>query len=178
MFRSQNDSSGVARTFLLLFLFSDLEGKLLQIRKPASFASNSLSIPFPKDRRQVFLDRHLLSVAAVAVCEDAVWVPLGQGLWAVLHRFPPAVWEGDMQTRGRFDFQHMMISYSHASPPLPACTAMWCWAKELWTLEWDLLVKSCRSQIGRIKEGNWVFRTRRSVLHNGAAIFWYIISFV
>lgn len=119
LFRSQNDFFWGGTHFFLFFCFSDLEGKLLQICKPASFVSNSLSIPFPKDRRQVFLDRHLLSVAAVAVCEDAVWVPLGQGLWAVLHRFPPAVWEGDMQTRGRFDYQHMMISYSHASPTPP-----------------------------------------------------------
>lgn len=53
---------------------------MLQICQPASFVSNSLSIPFPKDCRQVFLDRHLLSVAAVAVCEDAVRVSLGQRL--------------------------------------------------------------------------------------------------
>lgn len=45
---------------------------MLQICQPASFVSNSLSIPFPKDCRQVFLDCHLLSVAAVAVCEDPI----------------------------------------------------------------------------------------------------------
>lgn len=53
---------------------------MLQICQPASFVSNSLSIPFPEDCRQVFLDRHLLSVAAVAVREDPVRVSLGQGL--------------------------------------------------------------------------------------------------
>lgn len=53
---------------------------MLQICEPASFVSNSLSIPFPEDGRQVFLDCHLLSVAAVAVCEDPVRVSLGQGL--------------------------------------------------------------------------------------------------
>lgn len=45
---------------------------MLQVRHPTSFVPNSLSIPFPEDCRQVFLDRHLLSVTAVAVCEDPI----------------------------------------------------------------------------------------------------------
>lgn len=66
---------------------------MLQVRHPTSFVPNSLSIPFPKDRRQVLLDRHLLSVAAVAVCEDPVRVSLGEGLRAVLQGIPTAVRE-------------------------------------------------------------------------------------
>lgn len=66
---------------------------MLQICHPASFASNSLSIPFPQDGGQVLLDGHLLPVATVAVREDAVRVSLGQGLRAVLLRLPPAVTE-------------------------------------------------------------------------------------
>lgn len=71
---------------------------MLQVRHPTSFVPNSLSIPFPEDRRQVFLHRHLLSVAAVAVCEDPVRVSLGEGLRAVLQGLPAAVCE--RQTRG------------------------------------------------------------------------------
>lgn len=63
---------------------------MLQVRHPTSFVPNSLSIPFPEDRRQVFLDRHLLSVAAVAVCEDPVRVSLGEGLRAILQGLPTA----------------------------------------------------------------------------------------
>lgn len=47
-------------------------GGMLQISQSSSFVPNSLSVPFPEDGGQVFLDGHLLSVAAVAVCEDAV----------------------------------------------------------------------------------------------------------
>lgn len=66
---------------------------MLQVRHPTSFVPNSLSIPFPEDRRQVFLDRHLLSVAAVAVCEDPIRVSLGEGLRAVLQGLPTTVCE-------------------------------------------------------------------------------------
>lgn len=62
---------------------------MLQISEPPSFVSNSLSVPFPQDRRQVLLDGHLLPVAAVAVGEDPVRVALGQGLRArVVQRLP------------------------------------------------------------------------------------------
>lgn len=71
---------------------------MLQVRHPTSFVPNSLSIPFPEDRRQVFLDCHLLSVAAVAVREDPVRVSLGEGLRAVLQGLPTAVC--GRQTRG------------------------------------------------------------------------------
>lgn len=100
---------------------------MLQICQPPSFVSNSLSIPFPKDRRQVFLDCHLLSVAAVAVCEDPIWVSLGEGLWAVIQHFPPAVGE----TRGGSHYQHTNTWCIHKTHPRdpPICTA--CGAKSI-----------------------------------------------
>lgn len=75
-----SSGGGTHLSLVVCFCFSGREGRMLQICQPASFVSNSLSIPFPEDRRQVFLDRHLLSVAAVAVREDPVRVSLGQGL--------------------------------------------------------------------------------------------------
>lgn len=99
LFRSQNDFIWGCTHFF----FSGGEGRMLQICQSASFVSNSLSIPFPKDCCQVFLDCHLLSVAAVAVCEDPVWVSLGQWLWAVIQRVPSSVRE----TRGsRVHYHH------------------------------------------------------------------------
>lgn len=47
-------------------------GTRLQIGKPASFVPYSLSVPSSQNRSQVFLHGHLLSVAAVAVGEDAI----------------------------------------------------------------------------------------------------------
>lgn len=49
----------------------------LQISKPASFVSKSLSVPSAQNCGQIFLDGHLLSIAAVAVREDPVRVTLG-----------------------------------------------------------------------------------------------------
>lgn len=99
--------------FCFCFVFQERRRKMLQICQPPSFVSNSLSIPFPKDRRQVFLDCHLLSVAAVAVCEDPIWVSLGEGLWAVIQHFPPAVGE----TRGGFHYQHTDTWCIHKTHP-------------------------------------------------------------
>lgn len=100
---------------------------MLQICQPASFVSNSLSIPFPKDCRQVFLDCHLLSVAAVAVCEDPVWVSLGQRLWAVLQGFPPAARQREGETRGTSHYHH---SDAFTSTWPPCVCSLWCWGEE------------------------------------------------
>lgn len=88
---------------------------MLQICHPASFVSISLSIPFPKDRSQVFLHRHLLSVAAVAVRENPVRVSLGQRLCAVFHRFPPTARE--RETRGRFHYTTTLITFTFTRRP-------------------------------------------------------------
>lgn len=87
-------------TYVFLFCFSIQEREMLQVRHPTSFVPNSLSIPFPEDRRQVLLDRHLLSVAAVAVCEDPIRVALGEGLRAVLQGLPTAVCETNRRHHG------------------------------------------------------------------------------
>lgn len=62
---------------------------LLQISYSPSFVFNSLFIPFTQDCCQVFLDSHLFSVAAVTVCEYAIWVPFGKGFWVVLQAACP-----------------------------------------------------------------------------------------
>lgn len=49
----------------------------LQIGKATSFIPNSLSVPSSQNGCQVFLHGHLLSIAAVAVGEDAIRMPLG-----------------------------------------------------------------------------------------------------
>lgn len=93
----------VAYIRFFLFCFSVYGGGgVLQVRHPTPFVPNSLSIPFTEDRRQVLLDRHLLSVAAVAVCEDPIRVPLGEGLRAVLQGVPTAACE--RQTGGTVPF--------------------------------------------------------------------------
>lgn len=101
LFRSQNDFIWGCTHF---FCISEGEGGgMLQICQSASFVSNSLSIPFPQDCCQVFLDCHLLSVAAVAVCEDPVWVSLGQRLGDVIQRVPSSARE---TREGRVHYRH------------------------------------------------------------------------
>lgn len=95
-------------------------GRMLQICQPASFVSNSLSIPFPKDRCQVFLDCHLLSVAAVAVCEDPIWVSLGKRLQAVVHCFSSA--EREKQEAG-----FTTIASMHLHLYDLCMYSLWCW---------------------------------------------------
>ena len=107
-------------TLRVFFSGISQEGRMLQICQPASFVSNFLSIPFPQDGRQVLLHCHLLSVAAVAVCEDPVWVSLGQGLWAVLQCSPPAARDK------REVFQHHTHTHTHSHKHTCVCTfTMW-----------------------------------------------------
>lgn len=126
LFRSQNDFIwGCTHLGFLFCFFSGGEGRMLQICQSASFVSNSLSIPFPKDCCQVFLDCHLLSVAAVAVCEDPVRVSLGQRLWAVVQCFPPAGREGEKR---QFSTPSHWYIYIHMMAP--CMYSLWCWGEE------------------------------------------------
>lgn len=51
--------------------------RALQIGMSSSFVPNSLSVPSSQNGCQVFLHGHLLSIAAVAVGEDAIRMSLG-----------------------------------------------------------------------------------------------------